>query len=52
MVGCSWKGGAVTDPIKDCYFAAKLKSSSPNWTVGLDYRANRNLMVYAKVTRG
>lgn len=49
---CSWKGGAVTNPLVDCRFAAKLKSSSPNWTVGLDYRPNRNLMVYGKVTRG
>lgn len=52
VTGCSWKGGAVTDPQSDCLFGAKLKSSSPNWTVGLDYRPSRNLMVYAKVTKG
>ena len=52
VTGCSWKSGAVTNALTDCYFSAKLKSSSPNWTVGLDYRANRNVMVYAKVTRG
>lgn len=49
---CSWKGGSVTNPLVDCRFDARLKSSSPNWTVGLDYRPNSNVMVYAKVTRG
>ncbi|ABP64572.1 TonB-dependent receptor (plasmid) [Novosphingobium aromaticivorans DSM 12444] len=49
---CSWKQGSVTNPLVDCAFGAKLKSSSPNWTFGLDYRPNRNIMVYAKVTRG
>lgn len=52
VTGCSWRNGAVTNALTDCAFSAKLKSSSPNWTLGLDYRANRNLMVYAKVTRG
>ncbi|MEO0030244.1 MAG: hypothetical protein RIS94_2 [Pseudomonadota bacterium] len=52
VTNCSWKGGAVTNAATDCYFSAKLKSSSPNWTIGLDYRVNRNLMVYGKVTRG
>ncbi|MDD3797763.1 MAG: TonB-dependent receptor [Novosphingobium sp.] len=30
----------------------KLKSAATTWTVGLDYQANRNLLVYGKVTRG
>jgi iron complex outermembrane recepter protein len=53
---CSWKGaaggGLTTDPQTVCKFGAKLKSDAPNWTVGVDYRPNDDLMLYAKVTRG
>jgi iron complex outermembrane receptor protein len=52
VTGCSWKGGAVTNPLTDCQFGAQLDSAAPNWTIGLDYRPDRNLMLYAKVTRG
>lgn len=52
VTGCSWKGGAVTNPLTDCQFGARLNSSAPNWTIGLDYRPDRNVMLYAKVTRG
>ncbi len=30
----------------------KLRSSAPNWTVGLDYRINPRFMTYAKISRG
>jgi iron complex outermembrane recepter protein len=52
VTGCSWKSGAVTNPLSDCAYGATLNSSAPNWTVGLDYRPDRNVMVYGKVTRG
>ncbi len=54
---CSWKANpnptqSIADPRTTCRFGAKLESSSPNWTIGLDYRPNDNLMLYGKVTRG
>jgi len=54
---CSWKSNpnpqqSVPDPYNTCRFGAKLKSSSPNWTIGLDYRPTDNIMIYGKVTRG
>lgn len=57
VTACSWKsnpnpGQPIADPLNTCLFGAKLKSSSPNWTIGLDYRPNDNIMVYGKVTRG
>jgi iron complex outermembrane receptor protein len=52
VTGCAWKGGAVGNPFVDCAFGATLESSAPNWTLGLDYRPDRNIMVYAKATRG
>lgn len=41
---------AVTKP--GCRYEGNLKSSSPNWTVGLDYQPVDNLLLYAKVSRG
>ena len=52
VTGCSWKGGAVVNPMADCQFGARLKSSVPTWTIGADYRPNRSAMIYGKVTRG
>ena len=52
VTGCTWKGGAVSNPETDCLFGARLDSHAPTWTIGLDYRPNRNIMVYAKATRG
>ncbi|HQS94951.1 MAG: TonB-dependent receptor [Novosphingobium sp. 17-62-19] len=54
---CSWKSNpnpsqSIADPRNTCLFGAELKSSSPNWTIGLDYRPNDNIMVYGKATRG
>jgi iron complex outermembrane receptor protein len=40
------------DPAVFCNFSATLKSKAPTWTVGLDYRPMRDLLVYAKVSRG
>lgn len=33
-------------------FSADLKSSSPTWTAGLDYKPSRDLLFYGKVSRG
>lgn len=41
---------AATNP--GCRYEGNLKSSSPNWTIGLDYRPVDNLLLYAKVSRG
>ena len=49
---CSWKSEFTTTPLTDCRFTGNLKSSAPNWTVGIDYRPNDDLMLYAKVTKG
>ncbi|WP_226016581.1 TonB-dependent receptor plug domain-containing protein [Novosphingobium sp. FKTRR1] len=49
---CSWKFQFTTNPETDCQFGAKLKSSSPNWTIGLDYRPMSELLLYGKVTKG
>jgi len=35
-----------------CRFSADLKTKSPTWTIGLDYKADRNLLLYGKVSRG
>lgn len=51
VLSCSWKT-AFTVNEKDCEFGSELKSKAPNWTVGLDYRVNEDLMLYAKVTKG
>lgn len=49
---CAWKFQFTTNAEVDCKFGAKLKSSSPNWTIGLDYRPMSELMFYGKVTKG
>jgi iron complex outermembrane receptor protein len=61
-VSCSFNGATVTranagnlynaatDP--GCRYEGHLKSSAPNWTIGLDYRPINNLLVYGKVSRG
>jgi iron complex outermembrane receptor protein len=61
-VSCSFNGASVarsnagnlfnapTNP--GCRYEGHLKSSAPNWTVGLDYRPINKLLVYAKVSRG
>jgi len=36
----------------DCRFDANLKTKAPTWTVGLDYKPLRNLLIYGKITRG
>ncbi len=35
-----------------CALSGTAKSSSPNWTVGLDYSFNESVLGYAKVSRG
>jgi iron complex outermembrane receptor protein len=49
---CSWKSQFTANPTADCRFEGHLKSSAPNWTIGIDYRPLDDLMLYAKVTRG
>ena len=44
--------GIVTTSIDDCRYDATLKTKAPTWTVGLDYRPVRNLLLYGKITRG
>lgn len=44
--------GGTQPTLEDCEYDAKLKTSAPTWTAGLDYRPVRNLMLYGKVTRG
>lgn len=62
LVSCSFDGArvsranvnnsvtAVAD--RGCRYEGNLKSSSPNWTIGLDYQPVDNLLLYAKVSRG
>lgn len=50
--GCSWNGIRNPNPATDCAYSATLNSSAPNWNIGLDYRPSREIMVYAKATRG
>jgi iron complex outermembrane receptor protein len=50
---CSHDSSVVTgDPVAGCRFAATLKSDAPNWTVGLDYQARQDLLLFAKVSKG
>jgi len=35
-----------------CRFGANLKSSAGTWTIGLDYKPMRNLLLYGKISRG
>lgn len=60
-VTCSFNGARplrvnannlVTDAVPGCGYESTLKSSSPNWTLGVDYRPINNLLLYGKVTRG
>ena len=39
-------------PADFCNFEATLKSKAPTWTIGLDYKPMRDVLVYAKVSRG
>jgi iron complex outermembrane receptor protein len=34
-----------------CRFGAKLKTSSPSWLIGLDYKVTSDILLYAKVSR-
>lgn len=52
VTGCSWNGIRNPNPLTDCAYSATLNSSAPNWNIGLDYRPNRDIMLYAKATRG
>ncbi|WP_240334315.1 TonB-dependent receptor [Sphingobium estronivorans] len=60
-VRCSFNGVSVAranlaNPIDaatpGCRYEGHLRSSAPNWTIGLDYRPINNLMIYGKVSRG
>jgi len=52
VTGCTWTSVAVTDALTQCAFGARLDSSAPTWTIGLDYRPNRDVMFYGRATRG
>ncbi|MBU6393011.1 MAG: TonB-dependent receptor [Sphingomonadales bacterium] len=38
--------------LADCRFSADLKTKSPTWTIGLDYKVVPNVLLFAKVSRG
>ena len=42
----------LIENLDDCEFSSTLKSSAPTWTVGLDWEATPDLLVYGKVSRG
>ena len=50
-VRCSVDNSTPATP-EECLFDATLKTKAPTWTVGLDYKPVRDLMLYGKVTRG
>lgn len=53
LIGGGFMGNvALSEAAEQCTFGAKLKSSAPTWTVGLDYRPVDNAMLYAKVSHG
>lgn len=51
---CSKDGSIVDFAQADalCTFSADLKTKSPTWTIGVDYKINPNVMLFAKVSRG
>lgn len=61
-VSCSFSGASVAranagnlynaTTAPGCRYEGHLKSSAPNWTIGLDYRPIDNLLLYGKVSRG
>jgi iron complex outermembrane receptor protein len=60
-VTCSFDGVSVplanvgnlsTDSTRGCRYDGHLRSSAPNWTVGIDYRPISNVLLYGKVTKG
>jgi iron complex outermembrane receptor protein len=36
----------------DCRFSASLRTDSPSWLIGLDYKVMPNVLLFAKVNRG
>lgn len=44
--------GSLQTSLEGCDANATLKSKAPTWTVGLDYKPVKNLMLYGKVSRG
>lgn len=51
QVICS-SSGLVTGDIDDCSFGDTLKYGEPTWTIGLDYRAVQDVLLYAKASHG
>lgn len=49
---CSSFGGAPVATVDECRYDATLKTKAPTWTVGLDYKPVRDVMLYGKITRG
>lgn len=48
---CSSSGARVLTA-DECNFKAKLESSRPTWTAGLDYKLTPDMLIYGKVSRG
>ncbi|MCP3735904.1 TonB-dependent receptor plug domain-containing protein [Sphingomonas sp. RP10(2022)] len=42
----------VASAVASCLFAGTQKSNTPSWLVGLDYKVMRDVLLYAKVSRG
>jgi len=42
----------IANATADCTYTATLKSKASTWTVGLDYKLQRDILVYGKVSRG
>lgn len=42
----------IADAAATCRYSAAFKSDAPSWLIGLDYRLNRDMLVYGKVSRG
>lgn len=38
--------------LADCQFSASLRTNSPSWVVGLDYKVTDQILLFAKVNRG
>jgi len=52
QVVCGWNSAVVSlaDAYSGCGFGATLKTNSPSWLVGLDYKVTSRILLYGKVS--
>lgn len=50
--GCTNGMAIVATSVEECQVASKGKSKAPTWTIGLDYKLTRDMLLYGKVSRG